>query len=500
MDKKNIKLQFKSSIERITEINDSFSSGVLRICYTGVNRNGSSISKQVLEAAIPSLFNCPVVCNYDTTSDTIGGHDMEVVTNDAGDIRCVNLTSAVGVIPESAKVWWESIEDGGDTHEYLVTEALLWKRSPVYQKISEDGITSQSMEISVSDGAMREGVFEITDMTFTALCLLGDDVEPCFESASLQMFSSDEIHRQFSELMDDLKKSFAQVRPSNEVTTYQIILEGGKEALDEKKELMTQYGFTEEMLDFSLEDFSVEELTEKFETMKSEKEFALAEQFRSELIDALSVEKIETCFGEMSRYWYVDYDGEANEVYCYDESDWTLCGFSYSMNGDHVVIDFESKKRKKFAIVDFDEGEQQRTFSAVYDAISALYEDSKSEWEQKYQSAESEMVGLKEELNGLREFKANIEVEAAKQERDALFAQFEDLVGIPAFDELCNDCGKFSIEELEEKCYAIRGRKQTEKFALGNEPKAPKMPIDQNPIVVNEPYGGVFTEYGIHLN
>lgn len=500
MDKKNIKLQFKSSIERITEINDSFSSGVLRICYTGVNRNGSSISKQVLEAAIPSLFNCPVVCNYDIAADTIGGHDMEIVTNDAGDIRLVNLTSAVGVIPESAKVWWESIDDDDVSHEYLVAEALLWKRSPVYRKISEDGITSQSMEISVSNGTMREGIFEITDMTFTALCLLGDDVEPCFESASLQVFSSDEIHRQFSELMADLKENFTQVRSFNEVTTYQKFLEGGKEALDKKKELMAQYGLTEEMLGFSIEDFSVDELTEKFETMKSEKEFALAEQFRNELIDALGAEKIETCFGEMSRYWYVDYDSEAGEVYCYDESDWTLCGFSYSMNGDHVVIDFESKKRKKFAIVDFDEGEQQRTFSAIYDAIASLYESNKSEWEQKYQNAETEMSDLKEELSKLREFKADVETEIAKQERDGLFAKFEDLAGTPAFDALRDDCDNFSIKELEEKCYAIRGRKQTEKFAMNNEPKAPKMPIAQDHIIVNEPYGGVFPEYGIHIN
>ena len=46
------------------------------------------------------------------------------------------------------------------------------------------------------------------------------------------------------------------------------------------------------------------------------------------------------------------------EVYCWDRNDWLLYGFGYKLNGDSVVIDFESKKRKKYTIVDFDEGEQ----------------------------------------------------------------------------------------------------------------------------------------------
>ena len=56
-------------------------------------------------------------------------------------------------------------------------------------------------------------------------------------------------------------------------------------------------------------------------------------------------------------------------------------------------------------------------------------------------------------------------------------------------------CNMTVIEDLEEKCYAIRGRNgSVAKFSY--EPKAPKLPVEKNN-VTPEPYGGVFTEFGI---
>ena len=153
------------------------------------------------------MFNCPVVCNYSVEDNTIGGHDMALSTDNEGNMRIVNLTDAVGVVPSGAKTWWEKVDDNGIEHDYFCTEVILWKRSPAYQKIISDGITSQSMEITVKDGRMDDGVFVIDNFSFTAFCLLGEDIEPCFESASLQMFDGNHIERQFALLMQDLKES-----------------------------------------------------------------------------------------------------------------------------------------------------------------------------------------------------------------------------------------------------------------------------------------------------
>ena len=207
MSNKTVRITFASSLDNICSKNASFDSGVLKICYPGRNRNGSYFEKEDLIRCLPSMYNCPVVCNYDRDTDSLGGHDVELVHAD-GNLKLVNKTVPVGVIPESAKYWFaECEEDNGEKHEYLFTEALIWKRQEAYEKIKRDGVTSQSMEILVKDGDTEDGVYHIRDFEFTAFTLIG--VEPCFEGASLTMesFSQDEkeaFKRELYEMMQEL--------------------------------------------------------------------------------------------------------------------------------------------------------------------------------------------------------------------------------------------------------------------------------------------------------
>lgn len=501
----NIHLQFSSSLENITDINDSFSSGVLKICYTGVNRNGSLIKKNSVERAIPSMFNCPVVCNYDVESNSIGGHDMSLVHTDDGNTRVINLTDAVGVIPAGANTWWSVEEDNGVEHEYLMAEAILWKRSPAFSKIQADGITSQSMEINVKDGSMSDGVFVIEDFTFTAFCLLGDDVEPCFESASLQVFGRESVSAQFADMMKELKEAFTMIQPPQSGCNIQMT-KGGDGVLEQKIALMEEFGFAADMLDFSLEDFSLDELRVKFEEMKAANEqasqaaFAMVEQFREELMNALREETVETCFGDMPRYCYVDCDQDVSEVYCYDMNDWKLYGFAFSVNGDAVTVDFDSKKRKKFTIVDFDEGEQPFAFAAMFEAATKKYTDNDAQWSQQYQAASETIATMESELGELREFKAGVEKDKIVAAKNDIFASFEDLVGTEEFEALKENCDQYELDVLEEKCYALRG-KRSSVATFSHEPvaqKVPKLIVNQPAMRDFEPYNGIFVEYGIN--
>ena len=265
-----MRIVFSSAISDWTERNSSFDSGVLRVAYTGRNRNNSFISKETFERCIQSIYNCPIVCRYDRDSDEIGAHDMELVEDADGSLKIVNITQPVGVIPESAKYWWEEIEDDSGLHEYLCVEALIWKRQEAYQKIKDDGITSESMEISIKEGEMVDGVYVIKRFEFTAFCLLGT-AEPCFESASLETFSYDGFKEKLADMMQDLKETFSMAQPSQEVGIHpQNYSEGGEEVLEQKVALMAEFGLNADMLDFNIEDFTVEELREKFEAMKSE--------------------------------------------------------------------------------------------------------------------------------------------------------------------------------------------------------------------------------------
>lgn len=512
-------LIYSSSFDKIVEGNASFDRGILRVCYTGKNRNKSSISKEAFERCIGSIYNVPIVCRYDREADEIGSHDMEVVRDSDGKLALVNLTQPVGVIPESAQYYWENIEEkDGTVHEYLCIDALLWKRQEAYTKIKQDGITDESMEISVLEGHLEDGIYVIERFEFTAFCLLGT-AEPCYESAALLTFSEDGFREQYHAMMKELKEMYQ--------TDTQNHSEGGNETLDqEKMELLAKYGLSVEQLEFDANAMSTEELKAMLEQKFAQandgnggepdnggdtddgagasdndesESFALAGQLRESICDALCAEKMDTVWGEECRYWYVDHDDEKGEVYAYDGKDWNLYGFAYAKNGDNVVIDFDSKKRMKFAIVEFDEGEQPSFAASLFTLMSEKYEANDKAWGEKFATSEQKVAEL-------QKFKDDTEAanESAKFEAECegVFSQFSDLEGNEMFAKLRNEHDGMSIEQLEEKCFAIRGRAQTGKFAVQSSAtqKAPKLPVIKHDVEDkpnSDPYGGVFQQYGV---
>ena len=518
---KVLNMTYTSSLTDLCEINSSFDSGVLRIAYTGANRNGSYISKDTFERCIRTMFNCPIVCHYDRETDTIGGHDVEIVRDDDGSMRFVNLTVPVGVVPERAKYWWgEVTEDNGETHEYLYTEVLLWKRQEAYRKIRKDGVTAQSMEISVRDGEMKNGLYHIYNFEFNAFAIIG--VEPCYESAALEVFAAQDFKQRLSEMMKELKESFYQVTTPEGVTdtNKHFSTEGGK-VLDEKTELAAKYGVDPETLDFDLNDKGIDELTALFEAMKAEKDtaeagakandepiehdgdqtatedFALNSNVVEELYRSIGEQKVQREWGECQRYWYVDCDLDEHMVYCWDSMDWLLYGFSYEMDGDSVRVNFESKKRMKYVIAEFDNGEQDSPFAAAFALVEEKYSACMDAAE-KYRQASDTITAMQTELDTLRQFKANAELAQAQSERERVFSMFDDLIGVEAFERLRADCAAYDAETLEEKCYAIRGRNgSVAKFSL--EQKAPKLMVEPTE-TDDEPYGGIFPKYGIRHN
>lgn len=505
---KVLNMTYASSLTDLCEVNSSFDTGVLRICYTGENRNGSFLSKEAIERCIPSIYNCPLVCNYDRESDTLGGHDIDVVRNDEGELRIVNITTPVGVVPESAQVWFDNYEeDDGTIHEYLYAEVLLWKRQEAYKKIKKDGITAHSMEINVNEGGMfADGVYHIDDFEFNAFCLIG--VKPCFESSALEMFSKNDFKQRLSEMMHDLKDTYTTVnslKRDDNTHPQNYSTEGGKKVLDKKMELAAKYGIDVDSLDFSVENLTIEELTEKFEAIKaasktnesqnqSEGKFTLTSNITEELRRVLSMEKIRDKWNDViPRYFYADCDFDAKEVYCWDNGDNLLYGFTYSIEGDSITIDFQSKKRKKYIITDFEEGDIQ---PSPLKSVFGLMETKLAKYTEvvdKLSEASDTITSMKTELDALRQFKADADNATARGEREEVFSQFEDLNGIEAYEALKDKCMDYDVDTLEEKCFAIRGR-STAAFKFSAKEKAPKLKIEKTD-GATEPYGGLFTKY-----
>ena len=374
------------------------------------------------------------------------------------------------------------------------------------------------MEITVKDGETINGIYCIKDFEFTAFALIG--VEPCYESASLA-FSKQDFKQEFSKMMLELKDSLKDVTVSDEtgnIHSHKYSMEGGSKGLD-KQNLIEKYGIDVNTLDFSIDDFTVEELEEKFKAIteadkKSDPEvdtdknkFALTSNVVDEIMRALDAEKIQCEWGECSRYFFVDCDFDAMEVYCWDRTDWLLYGFSYKTNGDSIEIDFENKKRKKYVIADFDEGEQVSPIAQVFEQMEQVITDKSAvsaEFEAKYQNASETITSMEAELEELRKFKADTETAAMEKARKSeiaeVFAKFEDLVGVEAFENLKTDCDadcmKFELDALEEKCYAIRGRRGVQ-TKINFSQKTPKLPIETpENNKADQPYGGLFEEYG----
>ena len=503
---KVLTLNFDSSLSKLCEKNSSFDTGVLKIAYAGTNRNHSSISKDVFEKCKSTMFNCPIVCNYDRETDTLGGHDMEIVCDDDGTMRLVNITHPIGFIPEGAKTWWQKVEeDNGEEHEYLFADVLLWKRQEAYKKIKEDGIVSHSMEIKVKGGEMVDGVLHINDFEFNAFCLIG--VDPCFESSSLETFSRTGLKEQIAVMMREFQKSFNLVNTSLEVDNISYdknSLKGGEEVLNTEEiieELGTdKVGDSENVAGAAVEAFAKVGEDNSAEQEQGENEsFELNRNVVDELNRALGVITSQREWGECRRYRLEDYDTDASRVYCWDIEDWLLYGFSYSLSGDTVVIDFESKKRMKFSIEEFVDGTDQQgsPFVEAFNEVSQKAAESKM-FEAKLNEKEAEASAMKAELDDLRKYKADAEAAKMRDARNAVFSKFEDLFGIEAFEELKANCEGYSVEALEEKCFAIRGRQSvaTAKFSL--EQKSPKIVVcrEETDDKSDEPYGGLFLKYG----
>ena len=104
-------------------------------------------------------------------------------------------------------------------------------------------------------------------------------------------------------------------------------------------------------------------------------------------------------------------------------------------------------------------------------------------------------------LNMLRAFYSDRMNEERREKEDALFAQFTKLDGVEAFETLKADHDKYSLEEIEEKCYAILGRQEagrsTMKFSATGESQT-RLPVDAGVTsgLEDEPYGGLFVKYG----
>ena len=181
----------------ITSISPLISKCEVKVLYLGENRNRSFISKETAMEMAQTLPGTPIVGYYSEKKEDFGDHGEQMVIDGDG-IQFNCLTKPYGFVPTDTKVWFKEFEDTDDfgnkvLREYLMCEGYLWtEQYEEAKKVINEG-RPHSMELDENtlkghwstDNNRGIEFFIINDAIFSKLCILGEDVEPCFEGSSV---------------------------------------------------------------------------------------------------------------------------------------------------------------------------------------------------------------------------------------------------------------------------------------------------------------------------
>ena len=194
------------------DINPLISQCEIKVFYVGENRNHTIITKEVASEMAKTLRGTPIVGYYNENKGDYEGHEERITIDNEG-IKFECLTKPYGFVAPDAKIWFQKFleyDDSGQQieREYLMTTGYLWTgQFEEAQAILNEG-RPESMELDeetlkgkwTKNSKTNIDFFIINDAIFSKLCILGEDVEPCFEGADI---TSPNISAQFTKSADD---------------------------------------------------------------------------------------------------------------------------------------------------------------------------------------------------------------------------------------------------------------------------------------------------------
>jgi len=491
-------------IENPPYLNDSrFQAVRVYVAHEKDNYNGSWFDTSVLEKMGSRMAGVPIVgyiTKNNINEEDFNGHEERLIIQD-GDISIEYLGRAYGCIISNNDVEIvQRLHESGEMRNYLCVTGVLWKMfTDSIEIFDRDEVKAQSMELqeeSISGKFEKDGYYHFTDATVRALCILGEGILPAMSNSVIEKFSTIDYQNQVQELLSELNESIKQFNLQNQSSDLEVdninFFEKEDKLVDKKLELLSKHSLTIENISFNIEELSLEEIESKI----TEHFSLLASQKEEGIINALRMEKFMDRWGdECTKYSYVNYTDI--EVFAYDRQDnWNLYGFTYSMSGDNVVIDFETKKRKKFEIVDFVDGETTVFSLFPQEAIDYAVKDNSKETEEKianFKTISTEFEELKTKISEyettilthettitefeatietlssentkLQEFKSTIEFENKRIEIEGLIEDFEAVLkDNEEFEQIKKDIIidekliNMEYQVLEDKFFALEGK------------------------------------------
>lgn len=423
------------------------------LMHTGQNLNGSSFSKEVVDKAIPTLANTPILSFIEENAlgeSDFSDHRIVLHRNEDGEFNFKYLGSAVGVIPENNNAHWETrVTDSGEEKEYLVVEALMWtKWGDPTDIMKRKSITNQSMELAENyTGSFDDkGVFHFETFSFFGACLLGDGVSPAMESSTVE------------------------VQFSKDVTLQNTI----ENKLQEFYTLFSQEGGNTKMEDVTLETTEVE-VVENVETADN------VEQEFNQVDETAPVEVVEEF--EKDEQLIKEDDKDASD------------------SSEDSTEQSEEESTKDIAINETEEEALRRRDSlAVGEDADPKAEEDKEEAEQtdfeaKFNELSAEFTALQTQLDELATYKR-------QREESDVKAKFVDKLSEEEFTQVFESMKDAEIQDVEDKLFALYGKKNFSITSTSTSTQVNKvtLALPKEEEVTRPPYGGLFEKYNKQEN
>ena len=457
------------------EINPLMSSCEIKVLYLGENRNHSYINKEVATEMAKTLRGAPIVGYYREDKADFRDHGEKIVFDDEG-VKFECLTKPYGFVAPDAKVWFQKFEETDEfgnqlTREYLMTTGYLWTGQFEEAKLAVEEGRPQSMELDPEtlDGHwstnQKTGMdfFIINDAIFSKLCILGEDVEPCFEGASV---TAPEVSKKFS-LDDDFRKTlytmmqdlkFALEGGNNMDMEQNLVVETAEEVAVEETVAEEVVETETEVVEETVETPAVEEepVTE-FDSLvrepKVEEPTAVVEE--EEVIEPAVEEETEEVVEET-----IETEEEVVETEeILEEND--NSEQSISTESQESIEDTQSSQ-ENFAKSDDEEDKEDEEESKEEENEDTDSEDEEEEKKKDYSLIEAELESLKAAYSDLEskyqalvEFKETVD----NEKKDALIESFY-MLSEEDKKEVVENKASYSLEDIEAKLSVICVRKK----------------------------------------
>ena len=406
----------------VESVNPLISKCEIKVLYLGKNRNKSYIDKSAATAIGKTLPGSPIVGYYKKNNQDFSDHGQQIIVDDEG-IKINDLTRPYGFVPTNAEVWFQKFIDtdalGNEVvREYLMTVGYLWTGQ--YEEVqrvyeSQDG-NPQSMKLHdetlkgnwTKDIKSGTDFFIINDAIIQNLCILGENVEPCFEGADI---TEQKISSSFSKNNNFVTTLFSMMQELNELLNNE---KGGN--LMEKENVNVEDTTT--TTNFSENEDKVDK-TDIVENQVITEEFAKASEEEEDNKDKKESDSEQKQDEE-------DKKAKAKDSFAKEKEE------------------EEDKAKEKENTSKDEEKEEDKEPKKKFELL-----------EQQYAELQTNYSSLQAEYNKLLEFKNAIEDE----KKDAMINQFYMLSDEDKKDVIDNK-SKYSLEDIEAKLSIICVRKK----------------------------------------